>query len=407
MNADSANARTRARNGEMPIDCAATSLPRTARSVRPTVPSRIWITASAVRTNTTMASTRNFLSSARSHGPIVGRGTRVPWRIDVSPPPTNGSRIITESKKYANASVAIATHTPPRRMIGSESSAPIAAASAAPITAARITDIPARSVSWNAANPPIAANVPWHSEIWPAIPVITVIDRKIVPRITAWVTMKSHESSARVNTTSAVRTTATTPKIRVASVSVRLRSSAASAGGGGSTPESGSAWSRAVRSAGHRTSSPNSTTNGIAGVTFSWIWPMSGWSADHRGRNVLASAMSTPRPIPPRNARGRLTSAPTAAAAIATTMRLKKSPAARVLKRGAMSTPANPANRLDSAQLNADTRSARMPASSVMRGLSTTARMRRPRSVNRNSAASAAVAVSAMAIATNSLRLKL
>ena len=29
-------------------------------------------------------------------------------------------------------------------------------------------------------NPPMAANAPWHSEIWPANPVITVIDRKIV-----------------------------------------------------------------------------------------------------------------------------------------------------------------------------------------------------------------------------------
>ncbi len=81
------------------MEAAATSLPRTARSVRPTVPSRIWMTASATSTNTTIASTRNCLSSARSHGPIVGRGTRVPWRIEVSPPPTHGSLIITESKK--------------------------------------------------------------------------------------------------------------------------------------------------------------------------------------------------------------------------------------------------------------------------------------------------------------------
>ena len=46
-------------------------------------------------------------------------------------------------------------------------------------------------------NAPMAANVPWHSEIWPAKPVITVIDRKIVARITAWVTRNSHEASAR------------------------------------------------------------------------------------------------------------------------------------------------------------------------------------------------------------------
>ena len=47
MNAETAKAVIRARAGEMPIDSAATSLPRSARSVRPTVPPRIWITATA------------------------------------------------------------------------------------------------------------------------------------------------------------------------------------------------------------------------------------------------------------------------------------------------------------------------------------------------------------------------
>ncbi len=209
-----------------------------------------------------------------------------------------------------------------------------------------------------------------------------------------------------MNTTQPVSTRNSTPATQVSRVSSGLRVVAASDGGGGSTPASGSACSRVVRIAGHSTSRPNSTTNGMAGVTFSWIWPSSGWSPDHRGRKVLARAMRMPRPSPPANARGRLTRAPTAAAAIPTTMRLKKSGAARVLKRGAISTPARPANRLDSAHEKADTRSARMPASSVMRWLSTTARMRSPRSVKRNRAARVAMAASATAIPTSSLRLK-
>ena len=48
-----------------------------------------------------------------------------------------------------------------------------------------------------------------------------------------------------------------------------------------------------------------------------------------------------------------------AAAAMATTTRLKKSAAASVLNRGAISTPASPAKSDDSAQANAETRSAR------------------------------------------------
>ena len=41
--------------------------------------------------------------------------------------------------------------------------------------------------------PPTAANVAWHSEIWPAMPVITVIDRKMTPNTTALVTSRSQK----------------------------------------------------------------------------------------------------------------------------------------------------------------------------------------------------------------------
>jgi hypothetical protein len=129
-------------------------------------------------------------------------------------------------------------------------------------------------------------------------------------------------------------------------------------------------------------------------------------SALQRGRKVLSSAMKMPRARPPTSARGRLTRRPSAAAAMATTTRLKKSAATNVLNRGAISTPAMPAKILDSAQAKADTRSARMPASSVMRGLSTTARIASPRAVKRNRAASTSMPSTATPRATSSLRLK-
>ena len=65
-----------------------------------------------------------------------------------------------------------------------------------------------------------------------------------------------------------------------------------------------------------------------------------------------------------------------------------------------------PANVLDSAQANAETRLAFIPLSSVMRGLSTTARMDRPIIVKRNRAARSSVPASATAIMANSSRLK-
>jgi hypothetical protein len=142
MNADTAYATIRARAGEMPMDAAATSLPRRARNVLPTVPSRMRMTANDTSTNTATASARNDRSLAKSQGPIVGRGTRVPSSSAVSPPPIHDSFTSTESKKKAKARVAIANQMPPRRSTGSASSAPQAAATAAPMTAASMTDMP-------------------------------------------------------------------------------------------------------------------------------------------------------------------------------------------------------------------------------------------------------------------------
>ena len=55
---------------------------------------------------------------------------------------------------------------------------------------------------------------------------------------------------------------------------------------------------------------------------------------------------------------------------------------------GASRTPASPAMKLDSIHETVPTRSASTPASSVMRGLSTTARIWSPRAVDRNSTVS-------------------
>ena len=43
---------------------------------------------------------------------------------------------------------------------------------------------------------PIPAKVATHSEISPAIPVMTVIERKIVARMTAWIAIVTQFSSA-------------------------------------------------------------------------------------------------------------------------------------------------------------------------------------------------------------------
>ncbi len=299
MNADTTNAVIRARAGEIPIDWEATALPRSARRVWPTVPSRMRTTANETMTSSTTQSTRNVRSLLMSQGPRVGRGTRVPCRSDASPPPTHANFTITASKKYAKARVAMESQIPPNRSTGSDRTAPTAAATAAPMSIASRTDIPKWLTSWNTVKPPIAAKVPWHSEISPARPVMIVIERKIVDMMTAWVTRNVQDASPRKSTTDPVIAKNTTAKVRVASVSPWLRVVAARAGGGGSTPARGSDTSRLPRIAGQNTSTTNSTTKGIAGVTFSCTVFSHGKVSVQRGRNVCDVAISTPSPRPP------------------------------------------------------------------------------------------------------------
>jgi hypothetical protein len=157
--------------------------------------------------------------------------------------------------------------------------------------------------------------------------------------------------------------------------------------------------------AGRNTRMAKRTTKGMDGVRFSWKGRSQPWSIVQRGRKVLNRAMEIPRPSPPRSALGRLVRRPTAAAAMATMTRWKKSGAMSVLKRGAIRTPAMPANRLESAQAKAEIRSALMPFSSAMRGLSTTARRASPSELKRNRAPRAVMPRRATAIWASSSRL--
>ena len=224
--------------------------------------------------------------------------------------------------------------------------------------------------------------------------------------ITAVVTRCVQRTPALNHTAQPTTTTKVTPSRRVNRVSLGCLSSAASAGGGGSTPASGSVASLSRPMDLQSTRMANSTTNGSDGVRFSWKGRSHVWSPDQRGRKVLNTAMNQPSPSPPSSARGRLTSFPTAAAATAITTSVKKSVARIELNLGAISTPARPAKVLDRAQANADTRSALIPLNSVMRGLSTTALMARPSMVNRNRAPRSRVPARARAIMASSSRLK-
>lgn len=93
-----ANAMSRARPGEIPMERAPTSLPWRASRTRPNVPDFRLVTRIATTMATTRASTRKLLSLPKSIEPMTGRGTAVPVSSD-APPPTNGRFNTTESKK--------------------------------------------------------------------------------------------------------------------------------------------------------------------------------------------------------------------------------------------------------------------------------------------------------------------
>ena len=57
---------------------------------------------------------------------------------------------------------------------------PTTAASRPPTTAPRSTGRPRCSANWPAAKAPMPAKVAWHSESWPLMPVMSVMDRKMI-----------------------------------------------------------------------------------------------------------------------------------------------------------------------------------------------------------------------------------
>ena len=89
----------RARAGEMPIDWAATSLPRTALSVRPVVDSPNNVTATVATTRMIRTRARKTLSLLKSHGPTTGRGTGSDAAAPLAEPPTHENFTITALKK--------------------------------------------------------------------------------------------------------------------------------------------------------------------------------------------------------------------------------------------------------------------------------------------------------------------
>ena len=193
---------------------------------------------------------------------------------------TSSRAKITCSAMSAAASVASERYRPLSRGTGRPRTRPMRAGSpsmkstnTAPATAATIppriipssTGMPSSSDAFASANPPAAAKVACISEIWPPRPVKIVIDRKMTARTNAPVSRDTHAGLTSVSITTTNPIMKTGNAIRESFCSAASLYSCAIAGGGGSTPASGSVTSRRSRSLGQKTSSRNSTRNGNDG----------------------------------------------------------------------------------------------------------------------------------------------
>ena len=162
-------------------------------------------------------------------------------------------------------------------------------------------------------NAPTDAKVACASEIWPPSPVKIVIDRKITASTNAYVMRSTQIELTKVTITTRKPTTKTGNAIREVRRSCSSLYSWAIAGGGGSTPASGSVAALPSRSFGQNTSKRNRTRNGNVGWRSSAMLLPPTMSGSARAPIPMISA--------PTSVIGMFTKRPTAADAIAATIR--------------------------------------------------------------------------------------
>ncbi len=162
---------------------------------------------------------------------------------------------------------------------------------------------------------PTPARVAWQRDSWPPIPVIKVIERKIVEKAIPELKTFSHVFGIQVSIDTTNAPSSTYHATRMTRSISGARSLATAGGGGGSTEASGSLVWSSLRSPGTKTSASTKTTKGSEVKT-----------ADDQtleaGRYPWSTVSSTPIRIPTSTAIGIERNTPQAAAAMAATNRV-------------------------------------------------------------------------------------
>ena len=269
------------------------------------------MTAQAMRTTRARTKKPLELVVARLIDPIAAPGTVRP----PGGPPAHEYGNTTLSASSASARVKSASGRPRSRSAGSAPSAPTTSAPAAPMTAPRRIGTPWWTASWAAMNAPTPAKVAWHSDSSPPIPVMSVIERKMIEYTSPEAKVKVQSPGTQVRTDTTAASASARPPSRMTRSSSRLRVATMEGGGGGSQAERGSSRSFSERMRLRVTRRRARRRKGIAGSS-----PVC--HTLEGAKYPEASPSITPRRIPPTKASRTSARSPSAAAASAATRRI-------------------------------------------------------------------------------------
>ncbi len=123
---------------------------------------------------------------------------------------------------------------------------------------------------------PIPAKVPWHSESWPAMPVISVTESRMIERVSPLLKTVSHVIGIQVSMETMNAAKRTHHRVRMMRSMLGALAVAAIGGGGGSIVASGSRLESRLRIPGRKRRAAAIRRNGSAGRTAALRKPLGG-----------------------------------------------------------------------------------------------------------------------------------
>ena len=187
--------------------------------------------------------------------------------VPCAPPVTQMSLKAVLSKSNAAASVISARPSPRRRRDSSASTTATRAARAQPIRPPTKKFSPRWTEKTAAVKAPMPANVAWHSDNWPAMPVISVMESRMIERVRPLLKTPSQVIGIHVSMETQKAARSTHQSVRMMRSMLGARVVAAMGTGGGSMVARGSRLESRLRSPGRMSRAAAMAKNGMDGTT--------------------------------------------------------------------------------------------------------------------------------------------